>query len=597
MKLRLKIIFLLLFLFFVSGCGWSDIQKDYGEILKENISCTYVTAENNSKKDFFGIETIELSVDYDGFYASFGEGKLVVFNKDGVKNYVSANNYQFNFSNEFLKDYFKKYQEKNACPELLSITKDYQKIKMEACENEDDCSLYNLKTNTITTKNGIKKNCHHSLAINCQKFSKEKDEHGEKAYIEIGYYEVGGNVKKYFGVSSDENFKNIVIDDDESDGFSIYQNTEGFDVPKDAINEIWISNNRFLTRDFLQLKASYTSFTTYFLTGSPTSNPGTLESGVINIEPNLDSDSCLSDSIIEISTRLNYDNVCYNSGVLRTFWIIGTVLKIIKWLVPFIIIILGMIDFGKASFSNDDKAINIASQSLLKRIIAGLLIFIIPTIMGVLTKTLLSYNIFDDNNDFISCTDCMFNSDNCGETVKILAEQEKVRDEQKKQSSESIQVTNNKYTKEEIIAMDQSTVANMSNEEFIEFMGSAARVVYSEYGGVLPSITVAQAILESGYGNSIVSTTHNPYGLIGYPGEKPKVGGLRKFDNFYESTYYHYLYFQNYSGVYASFLNNCDNNNPLEAATSLYAYAGGSSTYSPKIIQLINQYNLIRFDK
>ena len=120
--------------------------------------------------------------------------------------------------------------------------------------------------------------------------------------------------------------------------------------------------------------------------------------------------------------------------------------------------------------------------------------------------------------------------------------------------------------------MDEQTLKNMDNQQFIEFMASAARIVYQEYGGVLPSITIAQAILESGYGNSFEATSFNVFGLIGYPGSKPKVNRLRKFDNFYEATDYHYSYFPTFPKYYTEFLNLCTQHKPQEASR-LYLHA------------------------
>ncbi len=159
-----------------------------------------------------------------------------------------------------------------------------------------------------------------------------------------------------------------------------------------------------------------------------------------------------------------------------------------------------------------------------------------------------------------------------------------------------IESLNGKYTKEQIQQMSEAQVKSMSKEEFFDFIGCAAQIVYNECGGVLPSITIAQASLESGYGKSFIDNTYNVYGLIGYPGNKPKIGSLRQFDNFYESTYYHTQYFFTYSSVYNNFLNNCKSNNPIAAAGSLSAYANGSQTYPGKIQSIINTYNLTRYD-
>ena len=153
-----------------------------------------------------------------------------------------------------------------------------------------------------------------------------------------------------------------------------------------------------------------------------------------------------------------------------------------------------------------------------------------------------------------------------------------------------------KYTREDMMNMTEAQVRAMSKQEFIEFIGAIAQDIYAEYGGVLPSITIAQAILESGYGNSFENTSHNVYGLIGYPGSKPLVHRLRKFDNFYESTLYHYKYFQNYSNVYAKFLQDCKNKKAISACKYLSAYCAGSTTYGPTCEALIRQYNLTQYD-
>ncbi len=155
---------------------------------------------------------------------------------------------------------------------------------------------------------------------------------------------------------------------------------------------------------------------------------------------------------------------------------------------------------------------------------------------------------------------------------------------------------NGKYTKTQIIDMTEDQVRAMSNSEFIDFIASAAQLVYREYGGVLPSVTVAQACLESGYGDHFESTSHNVFGLHGYPSEKPLVSFLRKFDNFYEGTYYHYAYFEAYSNVYGDFLAACANKNAMQAASYLSRYAGGSSTYASNIQSLITQYDLTKYD-
>ena len=303
-------------------------------------------------------------------------------------------------------------------------------------------------------------------------------------------------------------------------------------------------------------------------------------------------------------------------------------------MVPLILIISGMITFIKAiQDSETSKALNV----FVKKCIAAILIFLIPTFVSIIA------NVVGSGTEYANCfklatkegIQSAYNSrakqyvlnakntlnygayqlalttvnelDDAGTKSSLLGDLEKVneeikkaekeREEAKKQGTTGTISTTGQYTKAQIIDMSEQQVKDMTNQQFIEFMASAARIVYAEYGGVLPSITIAQAILESGYGNHFEATSHNVFGLIGYPGSKPKVNKLRKFDNFYEATYYHYAYFENYRNVYNNFLNMNANHQPQAAARQyLHAYAGGSQTYGPTIETLINQYNLTQYD-
>ena len=156
------------------------------------------------------------------------------------------------------------------------------------------------------------------------------------------------------------------------------------------------------------------------------------------------------------------------------------------------------------------------------------------------------------------------------------------------------------YTKEQIESMTEEQVKSMSSEEFINFIGSAAVQVYNEQGGVLPSVTIAQALLESGYGNNFNGSTYNVYGLKGYPYDVPTVGGLKQFDNFYEATKAHADYFEHFSEDYnfaQKVLELSDSNNPLEATNYLWGYADGSKTYGPEVLSLILENDLTKFDE
>ena len=82
--------------------------------------------------------------------------------------------------------------------------------------------------------------------------------------------------------------------------------------------------------------------------------------------------------------------------------ILGYVVVIIKIVIPLILIILGMVDLGKAVVSSDEKAINKSVGSLIRRFIAAVVIFFVPTIISAIFDAL---NLIDNPSECL-CTMC-----------------------------------------------------------------------------------------------------------------------------------------------------------------------------------------------
>ncbi len=126
------------------------------------------------------------------------------------------------------------------------------------------------------------------------------------------------------------------------------------------------------------------------------------------------------DSDDEKLTRLNYDSICAeeNPGIRQAAKIVGYVVAIIKWVVPLIIIALGAVDFFKAMIANDDKEISKAGQKLIKRIIFGVVVFLIPTIIKAFIGFLEITNGIekDEDTNFGACTKCIADPFNDCET-------------------------------------------------------------------------------------------------------------------------------------------------------------------------------------
>lgn len=115
------------------------------------------------------------------------------------------------------------------------------------------------------------------------------------------------------------------------------------------------------------------------------------------------------------STTSNLDiktvNMCSsNSTSLLVFQVIGYFILIIKILVPLIIIILGSIDLGKAAISSDEKLLNENFKKLVRRIITGVIIFFIPTILDFGLS--LIEGVSDVMSKYKGCTSCILNPTN-----------------------------------------------------------------------------------------------------------------------------------------------------------------------------------------
>lgn len=162
----------------------------------------------------------------------------------------------------------------------------------------------------------------------------------------------------------------------------------------------------------------------------------------------------------------------------------------------------------------------------------------------------------------------------------------------------------------------QAQVAVEIDQEqaFIDKISAYAKVLQSEYG-VLPSISIAQAILESNWGNSEISEKYNNfYGIKGSEEANTVLmntkefvdeewieinGRFRIYESWQDSMNAHTKLFvegttwnpQQYAAVLAA-------DNYRDAAFALQASGYATDpTYPEKLIELIQQYKLDQFDK
>ena len=85
---------------------------------------------------------------------------------------------------------------------------------------------------------------------------------------------------------------------------------------------------------------------------------------------------------------------------------LGWVVFVLKIIIPLILIVLGMVDLGKAVVESDDKAINKAVNMLLHRFIAAVVVFFVPMIVVGLFNLVMS---FDVKGNASQCVECLLN--------------------------------------------------------------------------------------------------------------------------------------------------------------------------------------------
>jgi len=100
---------------------------------------------------------------------------------------------------------------------------------------------------------------------------------------------------------------------------------------------------------------------------------------------------------------------CDYGGVRRTFKIIGIIINIAKVLVPMLIILTEIISITKVIISGKQEDLFENWKILVRKIIAGLVIFIIPTVIDFTIDNLVGYS----DSGFAQCSNCLLDTNHC----------------------------------------------------------------------------------------------------------------------------------------------------------------------------------------
>lgn len=113
----------------------------------------------------------------------------------------------------------------------------------------------------------------------------------------------------------------------------------------------------------------------------------------------------------QTTSHISASKFCTDDGVKKSLRFIGYLLLVVKIFVPLIIIVIGSFDFYKSVTSGKDEDLKKDITRLGRRVVTGIIIFFIPTIVNFLLSTVASWS--GDHTRYTSCTSCLFNPTSC----------------------------------------------------------------------------------------------------------------------------------------------------------------------------------------
>ena len=100
-------------------------------------------------------------------------------------------------------------------------------------------------------------------------------------------------------------------------------------------------------------------------------------------------------------TAFSADSFCSTTS---SIWnLLGIAVTVIKIAIPIVLIVFGMLDMGKAVTSGKDDEIKKQLMSFLRRAIAAVLVFFVPTIVGMIMSIVNDAVGVEDNCGWAKC--------------------------------------------------------------------------------------------------------------------------------------------------------------------------------------------------
>ncbi len=103
-------------------------------------------------------------------------------------------------------------------------------------------------------------------------------------------------------------------------------------------------------------------------------------------------------------------NFCQQPGVLRTMKIIGLVINVVKIALPVLIVGTAMFKFVNVIISGKEEDMKEAAMTVIKKVVAGMLIFIIPGVIHFVFTNVVNAN---NSSNFTKCESCLNQPKSC----------------------------------------------------------------------------------------------------------------------------------------------------------------------------------------
>ena len=105
------------------------------------------------------------------------------------------------------------------------------------------------------------------------------------------------------------------------------------------------------------------------------------------------------------------ENMCSREEIQNVMRFVGYIIMFIKLFVPLIIIGQGVFIFYNGVKSGKEDELKKCVQTLGKRILTGVIIMLLPTIIDVALSTVNDWTNYQ--GEYETCTECLFHPNNC----------------------------------------------------------------------------------------------------------------------------------------------------------------------------------------